>query len=99
MPAQLVECLSLQVVFECDDGVVFPTGDGPFLFELNHRPLALHHHRPRQPPHVQREVVNAAEENIRRDRADIKHLEKMFRLCFQNRQVANQIKRLVLEGA
>jgi len=43
-------------------------------FELNRQRLTLHHHRPRQPARIQRKVVNAAEENIRRGRAGVQHL-------------------------
>jgi len=53
---------------------LFFTGDRPLVFELNRRPLALHHHRPRQPAHVQRKVVSAAAEDIRRGRSGVQRL-------------------------
>src|SRR5207249_9482921 len=62
------------------------------------RPLALYDDRPRQPAHVQRKVVDATQEHVGRNGPSPEHLEEMFGLGLQNWEVADQVKRLVLDN-
>ena len=98
VPRQFIERPAFRVQFAGDDGVMFLPSDGTFVLELNFRPLAFHDDRPRQPRHVQGEVVDASQIYIRRNFSSFEHAQKMFRARFQNWQVPDQIERLVLDG-
>ena len=43
--------------------------------------------------------MNPAQKNVRRDRAGLKHFQEMRGMGFQNRHVADEVKRLVHHGA
>ena len=85
MPGQLIKRLPFRILFTGNDGLMFLPGDGPFVLELNLRPLPLHNHRPRQPRHVEGEVVDAPQINIGRNFSIFEHTQEMFRPGFQNR--------------
>ena len=98
MPSQLVKRLALGILLAGDDGLMFLPGDGPLVLELNLWPLPFHNHRPRQPGHVEREIMNATQVNVCRDLARFEHAQKMFGTGLQYRQVANNVHLLVLDG-
>src|SRR5437667_8392194 len=79
MPGQLIKRLPFRILFTGNDGLMFRPGDGPFVFELNLRPLPFHNHRPRQPRHVEGEVVDAPQINIGRNFSCFEHAQEMFR--------------------
>jgi hypothetical protein len=68
------------------------------LLELDGGPAFLGQHRPRQAIHIQREVVNAPQINVRGDRTVLQNLQEVFGLGFQNDHVPNQTQRLVFDG-
>jgi len=98
VPRQFIERFAFRIHFAGDDGLMFLPGDGTFFLELNFRPLPFYDDRPRQPCHVQGEVMDAPQINIGRNFSGFEHAQKVFRPRFQNRQVPNQVKRLVLDG-
>jgi hypothetical protein len=98
VPRQFIERFAFGIQFAGDDGLMFLPGDGALVLELNFRPLPFHDDRPRQPCHVQGEVVDAPQIYIGRNFSGFEHAQKVFRPRFQNRQVTNQVKRLVLDG-
>ena len=57
MPAQLVKCFPFGIPLGGDNLLVFGQRDGAFFFEAHLRPLFLGQDGPRQPVHVQGEVV------------------------------------------
>ena len=65
VPAQLVKQLSFGVHLGGDDPLVFVKRDGAFVLVTHLRPLAFRQNWPRQPVHVQGEIVNAAQINVR----------------------------------
>ena len=64
VPAKIVERPALGVGFRGDNSLVLQRGDRPLFLEANFRPLLFGEDGPRQPAHVQSEVVNPAQENI-----------------------------------
>ena len=72
MPCQLVKRFAFGVLFATNDGLMFFPGDGALVLELDHRPALLGQHRPRQPVHIEREVVDAAQIDVRGDAAFLK---------------------------
>ena len=98
MSGQLVKRFPFGILFTGNDGLMFRPGDGPFVFELNLRPLPFHNHRPRQPRHVEGEVVDAPQINIARNFSYFEHAQEMFRPGFQNRQMADGVEGFVLDG-
>ena len=96
VPAKLVKRPALRVQFLFDDGLVFLQGDCPLLFEPDLRPLLLGKNRPGQPTHVEGKIVKPAQEHVRRHRTGLKHFQKLHGVGFENRQVADEVKRLVL---
>ena len=87
VPRQFIERLAFRIQFAGDDGLMFLPGDGAFILELNFGPLAFHDDRPRQPRHVQGEVVDAPQIYIGRNFSGFEHAQKVFRPRFQNRQM------------
>src|SRR5713101_6834350 len=53
---------------------------------------------PGQPRHVEGEVVDAAQKDVRGDPAAAKRVKEMFGPGFDDRQVADGIERIVLHG-
>ena len=64
MPREFVERLALGIAFAGDDGLMFGKRDAAFFLELDRRPAFLGQHRPRQPRHVQGEVVDAPQIDV-----------------------------------
>jgi len=64
MPGQLIEGFAFRVLLALNDLAVFLPCDGPLVLVTNGWPLAFGHQRPRQPVHVQTEVVQPAQKNI-----------------------------------
>ena len=77
---------------------MFVPSDGALVLELNFWPLPFHDDWPRQPCHVQGEVVDAPQIDIGGNFSGFEHSQEMFRARFQNRQMPNQVERLVLDG-
>ena len=63
------------------------------------RPLPLGQNGPRQPAHAQREVVDAAQVLVRRNRPGLHDLHEMLRSRLDNRHVAEEGERLLREHA
>ena len=97
-PSQFVERLAFGILFAGDNGQMFGQGDTAFFLELNGGPAFLGQHRPRQPGHVQGEVVNAPQINIGGNFPGFQHAQEMFGARFQKRQMPNQVERLVFDG-
>jgi hypothetical protein len=73
-----------------------PPGDAALLLELDGGPAFLGQHRPRQPVHVQGEVVNAAQIDVGGNRANLQHFQKMLGLGFQHDQLRMESNALSL---
>ena len=65
MPAQLVKSFPFQIFLTANDGLMFFMGDGPFLLEVNRRPLPLGNDGSGNPIHIEGEIVNASQKDIR----------------------------------
>ena len=87
VPRQFVERLAFGIVFAGDNGQMFGQRDAALFLELDGGPAFLGQHRPRQPGHVQGEVVDAPQIDIGRNFSGFQHAQKMFRARFQNRQM------------
>lgn len=96
VPRQLVERLALGVPLPLHDLGVFLPGDRPLLLEPYGGPLALGHQRPRQPVHVDAEVVEAAEEDVGRDGSLPEHREDGLGLRLDDDLRSERDDRLVL---
>ena len=98
VPRQLIERLAFGILLALNNFAMFLPGDGALFLEPDFRPLPFDNHRPRQPGHVQREVVQPPQINIRGHCAVFQHAQKMFRARFQHRQTAKAVKGFVLDG-
>ena len=68
VPRQFVERLAFGILFAGDDGLMFCQRDGALFLELELPATAfLGQHRPRQPGHVQGEVVDAPQIDVGRN--------------------------------
>ena len=99
MPEQFVKRLILPVAFSLHDVGVFREGDGAFRFELDRRPLPLGDHRPSEPVHVQGEVLQSAQEDVRRHGSDLEHVEEVLGLGLEDAQVPDGIESMVFHSA
>ena len=97
MPGQLVKRLPFRILLASNNGLMFLPSDGAFVLELNFRPLPFHNHRPRQPRHIEGEVMDAPQINVGRNFSNFEHTQEMFRSGFQNRQMPDRIECLVLD--
>ena len=87
VPREFVERLAFGILFAGDDGLMFGQRDAALLLELDGRPAFLGQHRPRQPGHVQGEVVDAPQIDIGGNLSGFQHAQEMFRPRFQKRQM------------
>ena len=76
---------------------MFRVSDGTLFLKVDSRPLALDNDWPWQPAEVQREIVNATQKHVGRNRPSLQHLEKVFGLSLQDWKISYQVKRLVLD--
>src|SRR2546425_11384720 len=98
MPGQLVKGLPFDIRFAGDDRLMFLPRDGSLFFETHFGPLSLWYNRPRQPRHVEGEVMDAAQKNVRGDPTAAQRVKEMFGPGFDDRQVANGIEGFVVHG-
>lgn len=96
MPAKFIKCPALRVRFACDDGLVFLPRDRPLLLEADFRPLFFREHRPRQPTHVEGEIVKPTQKHVCCHGTSFKHFQELRGVGFQNRQVTDDVKSPVL---
>jgi len=96
VPAKLIKRPALRVRFLGNDGLVFQGGDRTLLAEAHLGPLLLGEHRPGQPVHIEGEIVNPPQEDIRGHGAGVQHFQELRRMCLDNWQVADDVKSFVL---
>ena len=80
------------VAFTAHDGSVFLPSDCSFRLKLDGRPSFFWHDRPRQPIHVQREIVNPSQNRYWSKRSPFSMLLKKyaeFGSCLQHNEVAD----------
>ncbi len=99
VPTAFVEGAALGVGLPGDDGLMLGQGDGALFLEPHLRPLLLRQHRPRQPVHVEREVLDAAQVHVRRDGAGLQHLQGLHGLGFEDGEIPDEVERRVHHGA
>jgi hypothetical protein len=56
--------------------------------------MTMSENRPGQPTPVEGEIVESAQEHVRRHRTGLKHFQELRGVGFQNRHVADDVKRL-----
>src|SRR5208282_1207021 len=95
MPEQFIVITQFRVAFTGEDFLMFLPSDSTLFLELNHRPTFLGQHRPRQPGHVEGEVLEPSQKDIRADGAVFQHTQEVFRAGFQNGQLSDGVERLV----
>ena len=78
---------------------MFLPSDGSLGAALNFWPLPLGNDRPRQPAHIEREVVHAAEEDVGGHSIALQCPEEMHRLSFNDGDVADEVECGVIAGA
>ncbi len=83
---------SLRVLFPFDDKLVFLVGNGAHVLETHFQPEAFGNEQPRQPIHLNAEVVEFPQVNIRTDRARLEAGEQMLSLCFKDYAIANGVR-------
>ena len=98
VPRHFIERPALVIAFAGDDGPVFIMGGGALGLVADGGPLLLGDDRPGEPAHVQGEVVESAEVNVGRDRADVEDAQEVLGLGFDNRQLTQRRKGSVLDG-
>ncbi|PHX70326.1 MAG: hypothetical protein CK548_09645 [Opitutia bacterium] len=75
MPGKLIERLPLGIPLALYNLAMLVRRDGALFLEADNGPLALGHQRPRQPVHIDAEIVQTPEIDVRGDRAGLKHFE------------------------
>ena len=95
MPAALIIGPALRVVFGGHNRAVLFPRDRPLFLEADLWPALLGQNRPRQPCHIEREVVQPSQEDVRGYGPRFDRLEQMRRLRFRNRQVPDEVERLL----
>src|SRR5207247_6051698 len=78
VPGHLIKGLPFEIGFAGNDCRVFLPRDGSLLFEMDCWPLFLGYHRPRQPGHIESEVVNAAQKDVRGDSTTPQRAKEML---------------------
>lgn len=96
VPAEFIKRAAFRVSFLRHDGLMFVPSDGALLLELHFRPALLCQNRPGQPIHVEGEVVNPPQEHVGCHGTGFQDFQEVRRVGFENRQVADDVKRLVL---
>ena len=77
VPAKLIERPALRVHFGGDNGLVFLHGDRPLFLEADFRPSFLGENGPRQPTHVEGEIVNPAQKHVRRHGTGVEDFQEL----------------------
>ncbi len=98
MPGQLIERIAFGISFAGDNGQMFGHRDAALFLEHDGRPAFLGQHGPRQPCHVQGEVVDAPQINIGRNFSGFEHAQEMFGPGFQKRQMPDAVEGFVPDG-
>ena len=98
MPRQFVERPALLIALAGDDGPVLVVGDGALGLVADGGPLLLGDDRPREPAHVQREVVESAQVDVRRDGAHGEDAQELLGLGFDDGQLPQRREGSVLDG-
>lgn len=98
VPANLVERAALRIGFRGDDSPVLFLGNAPFFAVFDLGPASFGEDGPRQPVHVQSEIMQFAQMNIGGDRPLPQHVQEMLGAGFEKAPVTEQGERLVLEG-
>ena len=75
VPGKLIERLSLGIPLALYNLAMLVRRDGALFLEADNGPLALGHQRPRQPVHIDAEIVQTPEIDVRGDRAGLKYFE------------------------
>ena len=99
MPSHLVIGFSLRIVFSLDDHVVFFAGDSALFFEADDRPLAFRHDWPGEPSHIEAEVVDPAQKDVRGYGTSFDAVEDLFGLGFNEHSWQECFESLVLGDA
>src|SRR5262245_36216186 len=94
MPTQLIKCLPLGIFFPLNDFPVLTLSDRALFFESDFRPLLLRDDGPRQPIHVQGEVVESAQIDVGGNSSYFEDLKENFGLRLDDYFLANKIKGL-----
>ncbi len=98
VPEQFVEGARLGVRFPGDDAVVFLAGDGALFPEAHSGPPLLRQDGPREPVHVDGEVLDAAEVDVGRNTPVLQGAEEVFGAGFQHDEVADGVEGGFLDG-
>lgn len=77
MPEQFVESPEFGIALALNDPAMFVERDRPLVLIAHDGPLQLRQYRPRQPVHLDGEVVGAAQEDIGSHPASLQHVEEM----------------------
>ena len=100
--AQMPEHFIIRVIFRIvllgEDALMLGPSDCALGVELNFRPLPFGNDRFGNPIHVEGKIVNAPQKYIGRNRPLVKRFKEMFRLCFDQGQITERVKRRVLDG-
>ena len=99
VPRDFVEDPSFGVWVGSDDFFVLAPGDRSPLAKPHLRPLAARDDRSWQPIEVEREVLNLAQVQVRRDRAGLEHRQEMLRVGFDDDTGSNVIEGGMFDGA
>ncbi len=97
MPSQLVKRLPLVVLFTVENGIMLHPRDRPLLFVLHVRPAPFRQDRPRQPTHVQGEVVEAAQIDVCGNSTFFQHAQNMIGFGFQQANAPDRVESLVFD--
>ena len=98
VPEQFIIGAGCRIEFPPDDFLMLVKSNGAFLLMFYRWPVRFWQHRPREPVHIHRVVVDAAQINIGRDRAGLHRGEKKFRRGFNQLVVAEQVESFVADG-
>jgi len=98
VPTQFVESALFRVLFSFHDPYVFLFGDRSFRFVSDLGPLSFWNHWLQQPIHIQSVIVNASEINISGHLPIFERSQEMIGTGFDQRQIADAIKVLIIDG-
>jgi hypothetical protein len=98
VPGQLVESLAFGIQLAGDNGLMLVPFDGALFFKLDGGPTFLGQDRPRQPAHIEGEVVDAAKVNVGGNRTLLQDFQEVVGLRLQHDQLPNRIEGFVFDG-
>lgn len=95
VPEQFIIVAQFRVAFTRQNLLMFLPGDAALFLELNGWPTLLGQHRPWQPGHIEREVLEPPQKDICADGAISQHTQEVFRAGFQDGQLSDGVECLV----